>query len=104
MSSLKLVALLLVACGSVAEAFIRYTKLQSVHYTGNVDPGEPLYLTEYIKQGRLDDGYTDKMINALFMIHFIYLYMLCSLSSYVESSERNRKLHESFWLVRNFPQ
>ena len=51
------VVLLVIFCFAwSANAFIRYTKLRTVRYDGAGDPGDALYLTDYIKKGQIAEG------------------------------------------------
>ena len=47
--------LVIFTCLAVTNGFIRYST-QSARYNGASDPGDPLILTKYIKDGKSDDG------------------------------------------------
>ena len=43
-------------CLVAANGFARYSEPQVTRYNGRTDPGDPLILTKYIKEDKIDDG------------------------------------------------
>ena len=50
----KLVVVL--TCFTAINGFARYSEPRVVRYNGVRDPGDPLILSKYIKDGKIDDG------------------------------------------------